>query len=83
MKKIADFTSRDKIMWISSINMDEQKDLLITGYTFSRRKVKDLADAYKGSVLENIIYDPLRETRAFKFKVDAGIIPVGDGNETK
>jgi hypothetical protein len=83
MKKIADFTSRDKIMWISSINMDEQKDLLVTGYTFSRRRVKDLADAYKGSVLENIIYDPLRETRAFKFKVDAGIIPVGDGNETK
>jgi hypothetical protein len=78
MKKIADFTSRDKIMWISSINMDEQKDLLITGYTFSRRRVKDLADAYKGSVLENIIYDPLRETRAFKFKVDAGIIPVGE-----
>src|ERR1035437_6744792 len=78
IKKIANFTNQDKIMWISSINMDEQKDLLITGYTFSRRTVKDLADAYRGSILENIIYDPLRDTRAFKFKVDAGIIPAGE-----
>jgi hypothetical protein len=83
LKKIANFTNQDRIMWISSINMDERKDLVISGYTFSRTRVKDLADAYNGSILENIIYDPLRETRAFKFKVDAGIIPVGDGNETK
>jgi hypothetical protein len=78
MKKIANFTSQDRIMWISSINMDERKDLVVSGYTFSRRRVKDLADAYIGSILENIIYDPLRDTRAFKFKIDAGIIPEGN-----
>jgi hypothetical protein len=78
LKKIANFTNQDRIMWISSINMDERKDLIINGYTFSRRRVKDLADTYNGSILENIIYDPLRDTRTFKFKVDAGIIPGGD-----
>ena len=83
MKKLANFTNQDRIMWISSINMDEQKDLVVSGYTFSRRRVKDLADSFNGSTLENIIYEPLRDTRAFKFKVDAGIIPEGDGNETK
>ena len=83
MKKLANFTSQDKIIWISSITMNEKKNLNVAGYTFSRRRVKDLADTYNGSTLENIIYEPLRETRAFKFKVDAGIIPEGDGNETK
>ncbi|MDR3610457.1 MAG: hypothetical protein P4L27_07845 [Ignavibacteriaceae bacterium] len=83
IKKIANFTGQDKILWISKITMDERKDLGIAGYTFSRRRVKDLADAYNGSTLENIIFDPLRDTRAFKFKIDAGIIPAGEGNETK
>jgi hypothetical protein len=83
LKKIANFAGQDQIMWVSSINMDEKKDLIVTGYTFSRRRVKDFADSYNGSILENIIYEPLRDTRAFKFKVDAGIIPLGDENETK
>ena len=83
LKKIANFTSQDKILWVSSINMDERKDLVVSGYTFSRRRVKDLADSYNGSILENIIYEPLRDTRAFKFKIDAGIIPAGDEYETK
>jgi hypothetical protein len=83
LKKIANFADQDKIMWISSITMDERKDMIVSGYTFSRRRVKDFADSYNGSILENIIYEPLRDTRAFKFKVDAGIIPLGDENETK
>jgi hypothetical protein len=81
--KIATFTNQDKILWISKINMDDQRDVGISGYTFSRRRVKDLSDVYKNSTLENIIFDPLRETRAFKFKIDAGIIPEGEENETK
>jgi hypothetical protein len=83
LKKIANFISQDRIIWISSINMDEKKDLVLSGYTFSRRRVKDLADSYNSSILENIIYEPLRDTRAFKFKIDAGIIPAGDEYETK
>ncbi|MDR3667512.1 MAG: hypothetical protein P4L35_11775 [Ignavibacteriaceae bacterium] len=83
LKKIANFTNQDRILWINSINMDEKRDLLISGYTFSRVRVKDLADSYNASILENIIYEPLRDTRAFKFKIDAGIIPAGDEYETK
>jgi hypothetical protein len=83
LKKLANFTSQDKILWITKVTMDEKKDLGIQGYTFSRRRVKDLADAYSTSTLENITFEPLRETRVFQYKIDAGIIPAGDGNETK
>ena len=83
IKKLANFTNQDKIMWINNITLDEKRDLGIIGYTFSRRRVKDLADAYNSSILQNIIYEPLRNTRAFKFKVDAGIIPGGVSDETK
>jgi len=83
LKKIANFVDQDKILWISKIAMDDQRDVGISGYTFSRRRVKDLSDIYNNSTLENIIFDPLRETRAFKFKIDAGIIPEGERNETK
>ena len=68
---------------MSSLKMDISKNVKLGGFTLSRPMVKELSDSYNGSVLENIIYEPLRETRTFKFSVDAGNLLGGITNETK
>lgn len=83
LKRIAEFVNARRNFWISEFSMNEQKMVKIAGFTFSRVPVKQLADTYKNSILENIVYDPLRETRTFKFKIDAGTLSLGGTNEKK
>jgi hypothetical protein len=72
LKKVADFTNQKRNMWMNHLTMDEQKNVKLGGFTFSRIVVKDLSDSYNGAILQNILYEPLRDTRAFKFSIDAG-----------
>jgi hypothetical protein len=83
LKKLSGFTSNRRNLWMSSLKMDISKNIKLGGFTLSRPMVKELSDSYNGSVLENIIYEPLRETRTFKFSVDAGNLLGGITNETK
>lgn len=83
LKKLSDFTSYKRNLWMSSLKMDINKNAKLNGFTLSRPVVKELSDSYNGSVLENIIYEPLRETRTFKFSIDAGNLLGGTTNETK
>ena len=83
MKKLSDFTNQNRNIWISQLTVDKNKNLKLGGYTLSRKVVKNLSDSYNGSILQNIVYDPLRETRIFKFAVDAGNLAGGIKNEEK
>ena len=53
------------------------------GFTFSRIVVKELSDSYNGAILQNILYEPLRDTRTFKFSINAGNLMGGVQNEKK
>jgi hypothetical protein len=83
LKKLSDFTNQNRDIWINQLTMDKNRNLKLGGYTLSRRVVKKLSDSYNGSILQNIVYDPLRETRIFKFAVDAGNLTGGIKNEEK
>lgn len=84
LKKLSNFTNYKRNIWMSSINLDLNKNLKLGGFTFSRPVVKELSDTYNGSILQNIMYEPLRETRAFKFTIDAGnLLGGGITNEKK
>ena len=83
LKKLSDFTNQNRNIWINKLTMDKNRNLKLGGYTLSRKVVKNLSDSYNGSILQNIVYDPLRETRIFKFSIDAGNITGGIKNEEK
>jgi hypothetical protein len=83
LKKLSDFTNNKRNFWMSSLKMDINKNEKLGGFTLYRPVVKELSDSYNGSVLENIIYEPLRESRTFKFSVNAGNLLGGTTNETK
>ena len=72
VKKVADFTDSKRNLWISDLKLDANKSWQISGYTLSRISVRELSDSYKQSLLQNIIYEPLRDYRAFKFLIDSG-----------
>jgi hypothetical protein len=79
IKKLSAFTSNKDNLWISQITIDQSKTLKLAGYTFSRTAVKDLADSYDNSLLQNITFDPLKNSRAFKFSIEQ----TGVGDEKK
>ena len=83
MKKLSGFANQKRNMWMNQLTMDKQKNVKLGGFTFSRIVVKDLSDSYNGAILQNILYEPLRETRAFKFSINAGNLMGGVQNEKK
>jgi len=83
MKKLADFANQKRNMWMNLLTMDEQKNVKLGGFTFSRIVVKELSDSYNGAILQNILYEPLRDTRAFKFLINAGNLMGGIQNDEK
>jgi hypothetical protein len=83
MKKLANFANQKRNMWMNKLTVDKQKNVKLGGFTFSRIIVKELSDSYNGSILESILYEPLRDTRTFKFSIDAGNLMGGVKNEEK
>ncbi len=83
MKKLSIFTNQKRNMWMKELAMDNQKNIKLSGFTFSRIVVKELSDSYNGAILQNILYEPLRDTRTFKFSIDAGNLMGGVKNEKK
>ncbi|HSR18794.1 MAG TPA: hypothetical protein VLM39_11950 [Ignavibacteriaceae bacterium] len=72
LRKLSNFTNYRRNIWMSGVNMDVNKNLKLSGFTLSRPMVKELSDSYNGSVLQNILYEPLRDMRSFKYSIDAG-----------
>lgn len=72
IKKVADFTDSKRNLWINDLKLDANKSWQVSGYTLSRPVVRELSDSYNQSLLQNIIYEPLRDYRAFKFLIDSG-----------
>lgn len=83
MRKLSNFSNQKRNMWMNQLTIDQQKNVKLGGFTFSRIVVKDLSDSYSGAVLQNILYEPLRETRVFKFSIDAGNLMGGGQREEK
>jgi hypothetical protein len=83
MRKLSNFANQKRNMWMNQLTIDQQKNVKLGGFTFSRIVVKDLSDSYSGAVLQNILYEPLRETRVFKFSIDAGNLMGGVQHEEK
>ncbi len=79
VKKLSNFTRNKGNLWITQVGIDQSRKLTLGGYTFSRPVVKQLSDSYDGALLQNITFDPLRNTRVFKFLVNADL----NNNETK
>ncbi|MHA2121393.1 MAG: hypothetical protein ACW990_09345 [Promethearchaeota archaeon] len=77
MEKLASFVKTNDSLWISNLAYDQLNNLKVAGYTLSRPLVRKLSDSYNLSILQSIIFDPIKRMRSFKFSIDAGKIVKG------
>jgi hypothetical protein len=77
MEKLSNFAEKKDSLWVSNLNYNQSQNLKIDGYTLSRPLVRLLSDSYNSSTLQNIIFDPIKDMRSFKFSIDAGKIVKG------
>ncbi len=69
LDRIADFVERRRSFWITNIQNYAPNQLRINGYSLSRSVLTEFADYYTSSILENITFEPLRESNAFSFNI--------------
>jgi len=69
LRKLAYFADARRNLWFSQLLMEPNYTMAISGFTYSRPAIKTLSDTYPQSLLESIVYEPLRDTRTFKFKI--------------
>lgn len=67
--QISDFVERRRNFWVTSIQNLPQNQIRINGYSLSRSVLTEFADYYNSAILENITYEPLRESNAFSFNM--------------
>ena len=84
MEKLTNIVKAKDSLWISNLSYYQLQNLKIEGYTLSRPLVRQLSDTYKLSIIQSIIFDPVKDMRSFKFSIDAGRIVEGSlENEPK
>lgn len=83
MYKLSGFTENTENIWIRHMSYRNQDNLKIEGYTLNRKNARKLSDSYNSALLENVIYDPIKNTRYFKFSISAGSIIQGDKNASQ
>lgn len=69
LNKLSSFTGANRNIWLNQLTLGDDKTINIVGTTFSRKTAKYLAESYPNMIFHNVVYEPVREVRAFKFQI--------------
>lgn len=69
IQKIADFIERRRDFWISHLDAKDISNIALRGYALSRKSLTEFSRYSHASILNNIMYEPLREKTAFSFNM--------------
>ncbi|MBU0473686.1 MAG: hypothetical protein KKF62_05940 [Bacteroidetes bacterium] len=67
LEKISNFVERRSNFWVSHFETRDGNNVLIKGYSLSRNVLTEFAEYSNSSILQNILYEPLREKNAFAY----------------
>lgn len=67
LEKVSNFLERRRNFWVSNIETKNVEDLTIKGYSLSRSVLTEFAENNNSSILQNVLYEPLREKNAFAY----------------
>lgn len=70
--KVSTFVERRRNFWISKIQTMNDR-LIISGHSMSRKSLTEFTDFSQNAMLQNIIYDPLREKNTFAFLLECDL----------
>ena len=67
---ISNFIERRRNFWITKLESTTGEEVKISGYSLSRSSLTEFADYNNASILQNILYEPLRERNAFSYSLN-------------
>jgi hypothetical protein len=70
IEKTADFIERRRNFWITKLEKADNDIVRVQGYSLSRSVLTEFADYNNSSLLQSVIYDPLREKSAFAYTLN-------------
>ncbi len=70
LEKVSTFVERRQNFWVSHLESDSETSILIKGYSLSRSVLTDFSEYSNSAILQNILYEPLRENNAFQYTIN-------------
>lgn len=70
---ISDFVERRRSFWMTKIDVQPSREVLVQGYSLSRSVLTEFAETNKSTLLQNIIFEPLRDRSAFSYTLNFNI----------
>lgn len=69
VETISKFTGSENNLWVRNIARSEQDDIIIEGLSLTPRAITRFAEQFEPSTLKSIIYEPIRESSAYRFNL--------------
>ncbi|MCF8412662.1 MAG: hypothetical protein K9G44_04535 [Melioribacteraceae bacterium] len=67
--EIVKYISSNRSLWLTDFKYEKTGKLNISGYSLDRKHITKFADLMNSTTIEKIIYEPLREFKAFGFNL--------------
>jgi hypothetical protein len=67
LEKVSNFMERRRNFWISSLEGNDNTNITLNGYSLSRNVLTEFSEFSNSSILQNVLYEPLRDKNAFAF----------------
>lgn len=69
IKNMSDFVNSKRNFWLTKIERSGQSGLKLTGYSLSRVSLTEFAEKNQPSILQSVLYEPLREANTYSFNI--------------
>jgi len=73
LKKISEFFSGRKNIWLTKMNMNDERRVNLEGYALSKDVLTDFAYMMKSGELKGIFYETLRDKNSYRFTMNFNI----------
>ena len=73
-ESVSNFIERRRNFWVTHIETSSQNEILLRGYSLSRSSLTEFAREHESSILNDVLYEPLREKNAFSYSVNLLLI---------
>ncbi|MBU1096743.1 MAG: hypothetical protein CVV23_01475 [Ignavibacteriae bacterium HGW-Ignavibacteriae-2] len=70
IEKISNFVERRRNFWITHLETTQNNEILLKGFSLSRSSLTEFARDNDASIINNVLYEPLREKNAFSFSIN-------------
>ena len=77
LTRVSDFIERRRNFWVSNLSGSEEQLVSVKGYALSRDVLTEFVDNSNSSLLNTVIYEPLRDTKTYLYTLNFNINPDG------